>query len=247
MTKPLAGKVALVTGASRGIGRAVAERLAVDGAAIAVHYHNNKDLAADIVAEIELGGGRAIAVGGDVAIPAEIRAAFDATEEAFGRIDIVVNNAAICASGPLESMSEEIIDQLLTINLKSVIISCQQAATRLHDSGRIINISTTLPAQHIGVLGAYAASKGGIEWLSVSLARQLAHRSITVNSVAPGPTETDMLVPEARAQLQQDIFSTIPLGRLGHPSDLADAIAFLAGPSASWITGQRLAVNGGAI
>ena len=245
MKGDLDSKVALVTGASRGIGRAIAERLAADGAAVVVHCVNSRSAADELVAEIQRSGGRALAVLGDIARSADVSAAFDAAEEAFGGIDILVNNAAIVAAGPIEETDEELFDRLVAVNLKGVFLAAQQAALRLRDGGRIVNVSATLPAPFAGILGAYGATKGGVEVLTRALARQLGPRGITVNAVAPGPTETDMLVPEAREALQARIEELVPLGRLGRPDDVADVVAFLAGGGGRWITGQTIPVNGG--
>jgi 3-oxoacyl-[acyl-carrier protein] reductase len=244
MGHDLSGKVALVTGASRGIGRAIAERLGADGAAVVVSYQHSKDAANDVVAAIERTGGTAISVQGDVSRVEDVRALYTTTRETFGGVDIVVNNAAIASAGPVEAFDEEMFDRLVAVNLKSVFFSAQQAAEHLRDGGRIVNMSTTLPAAHVGILGAYGATKGGIEVLTRALARQLGPRSITVNAVAPGPTDTDMLVPEAREQLNANL-DQIPLGRIGQVDDVADVVAFLVSHQARWITGHTLPANGG--
>jgi 3-oxoacyl-[acyl-carrier protein] reductase len=244
MGTELEGKVALVTGSSRGIGRAIADRLGGEGAVVVVHYNTSRSGADATVKAIEEAGGRAVAVQGDVAQAQAVRSLYDAAEEAFGGIDIVVNNAAIVAAGPVEEIDEETFDRLVAVNLKAVFVSAQEAAKRVRNGGRVINMSTTLPAAHVANLGAYGATKGGIDVLTRALARHLGPRGTTVNAVAPGPTDTDMLVPEARAQVEAHL-EDVPLRRVGLPADIADAVAFLAGPRGGWITGHTLPANGG--
>lgn len=238
------GKVAIVTGASRGIGRAVAERLGFGGAVVIVNYHKNKAAAEEVVGAIADHGGRAVAVRGDVGVPADVRGLFEAASSEFGGVDIVVNNAALAIAGPMEDMAEEDFDRLIAVNLKGVFISAQEAAKHLRDGGRVINVATGLQADAVAFLGAYGATKAGVEVLTRSLAHRLGPRGITVNAVAPGVTDTDMLVPDARATLDATIEQT-PLRRIGQPADLADVVAFLASKNARWITGQTIHANGG--
>jgi len=240
----ISGKIAIVTGASRGIGRAVAERLGDEGAVVVVGYHQNREAAEGVIGTINAAGGRAIAVQGDVGVPADVRALFEVARREFGGVDIVVNNAAVLAGGPVEAISEEDFDRMVAANLGSVFVSGQEAARHLRDGGRMINVAAGLPAAAIGFLGVYGATKAGVEVLTRSLAHQLGSRGITVNAVAPGPTDTDMLAPEARANLDA-LTSQTPLRRLGQPADVADVIAFLAGDDARWVTGQTIHANGG--
>lgn len=244
----LENKVAIVTGATRGIGRAVAERLGRDGAAVIVNYRAERDgakqSAEDVVAAITSAGGRALAVAGDVSRSGDVKGLFDAAEERFDGVDILVNNAAMFAAAPLEYLPEEVFDQLLAVNLKSVYFAGQQAASRLRDGGRIVNIAAGLPNGGIAFMGAYGATKAGVEVLSRSLAHALGARGITVNAVLPGPTDTDMLSEEAR-KTEAQIIGATPLGRLGQPADLADVVAFLASEDSRWVTAQAIAVNGG--
>jgi 3-oxoacyl-[acyl-carrier protein] reductase len=238
------GKVAIVTGASRGIGRAVAERLGRNGAAVVVNYHKNKEAAEEVVDAITTDGGHAIAVRGDVGVPADVRALFETAGSEFGGVDIVVNNAALAIGGPLEDMPEEDFDRLVAVNLKGVFVSSQEAARNLRDGGRVINVATGLQADAVAFLGVYGATKAGVEVLTRSLAHRLGPRGITVNAVAPGVTDTDMLVSEVRATLDATIEQT-PLRRIGQPADLADVVAFLASEAARWVTGQTIHANGG--
>jgi 3-oxoacyl-[acyl-carrier protein] reductase len=237
-------KVAIVTGGSRGIGRVVAERLGRDGAAVVVNYHSSQEAAEAVAEGIRQTGGRAVAVQGDVASAADLCRVYDRAIDELGGVDIVVNNAARVVAAPLELVSEQDFDQLIAVNLKSVFLSSQLAVRHLRDEGRVINLAAGLPNAAIAFLGAYGATKVAVEALTRSLAHQLGPRGITVNAVAPGPTDTDMLAPEARANLDSLIGQT-PLRRLGQPADIADVIAFLASPEARWVTGQTIHVNGG--
>jgi 3-oxoacyl-[acyl-carrier protein] reductase len=196
------------------------------------------------VKAVTAAGGKAVAVAGDVSSRDGVRALYDAAEQNFGGIDIVVNNAGVFTAAPIEYISEEDFDRLVAINLKSVFFAGQEAAQRIRGGGRIINVSAGLPAGGIAFMGAYGATKAGVEVLTRSLAHQLGSRGVTVNAVAPGPTETDMLAPEARQQLE-GMKAMMPLGRLGQPADIADVVVFLATAEARWITAQTIGVNGG--
>ncbi|MFJ7156707.1 SDR family oxidoreductase [Streptomyces sp. NPDC101118] len=244
----LQNKVAIVTGATRGIGRAVAERLGREGAAVVVNFRAGREgaqqQAEDLVGKIKADGGKAVAVAGDVSKAGDVQGLFDAAEREFGGVDILVNNAAVFAAAPIEYLSEEDFDRLIGTNLKSVFFAGQQATSRLRDGGRVVNVAAGLPNGGIAFMGAYGATKAGVEVLTRSLAHALGGRGITVNAVAPGPTDTEMLADEARQMVDQITGST-PLGRLGRPQDLADVVAFLAGDDSRWITGQVIGVNGG--
>ena len=241
----LLGKVAIVTGSSRGIGSASAQRLSDDGATIVVNYAGRSDKAQEVVAQIEAKGRSAIALQADVSKTADIQRLFDRTLDKFGKVDILVNNAAgVNVFKPTAAMTEDEYNSMFDIT-RGVYFALQQAAHHLADNGRIISISTSGTAMAIPAGGAYAGSKAAIEHFSAALAKELGGRGITVNTVSPGVTNTDGLVLE-QAQVDQLIAQT-PLGRLGQPSDLANAIAMLVSDDAHWITGQSIRANGGIV
>ena len=241
---PLTGKVALVTGASRGIGRAIVERLAADGATVVVNYRSNAEAAQEVVQEIENAGGTAVAEQADMSQLNEVHRLFDLTTERFGRLDILVNNAGIIAPQPIADATEESFDRVFAVNAKGTFFAIQEAAKRMANGGRIIDITSVNTELYRPGVADYAGSKAAVEQFTKVAAKEPGARNIMVNAVSPGATDTDMMrgnPPEAREQLAQ----MSPLGRMGEPQDIADVVAFLASDGARWITGQNIQVSGG--
>jgi 3-oxoacyl-[acyl-carrier protein] reductase len=239
----LSNKVAIVTGASRGIGRAIAERLGREGASVVVNYAGNAEKAREVVATIEASGARAIAVQGDMGKADDIRALFEAAAQSFGAPDIVVSCAAVSLFKPHVAVTDEEFDRVLNLNVRGVFHVLKEAAVRVRDGGRIIQFSTGATKMPLPGAGLYAASKAAGEQFALALAKELGSRQITVNLVSPGVTRTDgLIMPED--DLQHLIHQT-PLGRLGQPQDIADVVAFLASDDARWVNGQNLQINGG--
>jgi|SRR5579883_3155567 len=247
MGQHLSGKVALVTGASRGIGRAIALRLAADGAAVAVNYAGSAQQGEETAALIGQAGGRAVPVRADVSKVADVRRLFDATFAAFGRLDILVNNAGTILYKPLADVTEEEYDRLFGVNVKGTFFCCQEAAKRMADGGRIVNLSSSTTALMLPTYAAYVATKGAVEQLSHVLAKELGARGITVNVVSPGPTDTELFSQGKTEEQKQTFGRMASLGRLGRPDDIAAAVAMLVGPDAGWVTGQNIRANGGVI
>ena len=240
-------KVAIVTGASRGIGAAIAERLARDGFTVVVNYAGSQAPAEALVRKVEAAGGRALAARADVADPAAVAAMFDAAEAAFGGVDVLVNNAGIMKLATLAESDDALFESQVAINLKGTFNALRQAARRLRNGGRIVNLSTSVVGLHLETYGVYVATKAAVEAMTPVLAKELRGRSITVNGVAPGPTGTDLFLDGKSPELVERMSKMNPLERLGTPDDIAAAVAFLAGPDGSWINGQVLRANGGMI
>ncbi|WP_086669396.1 SDR family oxidoreductase [Lentzea kentuckyensis] len=239
-------RVAIVTGGSRGIGRAAAERLAADGMAVVIVYAGNKTEADKAVEEIKSTGGQAIAAQADVADEIALSAAFDLAVETFGGVDVVVNSAGIMPLGTVADMDLEVFDRIMRTNARGTFVVSQQAARRLRNGGAIINVSSSVVGLRFPQYGAYAMSKGGVEALTLVLARELRGRDITVNTVAPGPTATALFLDGKDEATIDTLAKQAPLERIGSPDDIAEVISFLAGP-ARWINGQVVRANGGII
>ncbi|MBX4924317.1 SDR family oxidoreductase [Rhizobium binae] len=240
-------RVAIVTGASKGIGRAIALRLAKDGIAVVVNYASSRQAADAVVADIEMGGGKALAVQADISGPTAAADLFTAAEERFGGADILVNNAGIIRLAPIADMDDASFEQQIAINLTGTFRAVREAARRLRDGGRIINFSSSVVGAYGPTYGIYAASKAAVEAITHVASKELGRRGITVNAVAPGPVETELFMSGKPDDLVQRIVGTIPLGRLGQPDDIASVVSFLAGPEGGWVNGQVLRANGGMI
>ncbi len=240
-------RCAIVTGSSRGIGAAVVQRLAANGFAVIVNYTGSAEPADALVRTIEAAGGTALAHKADVSSAADAAAMFDAAETAFGGVDVLVNNAGIMKLAPLAESGDDLIDRHLSVNLKGTINMLREAARRLRDGGRIVNFSSSVVGLYQPTYGVYAATKAGVEALTHILAKELGARGITVNAVAPGPTATALFLDDKDPVTIDRIAKAAPLGRLGQPGDIADVVAFLAGPEGGWVNGQVLRVNGGVV
>lgn len=242
-----AQRAAIVTGASRGIGRAIALRLAADGFAVTVNYAGNHAAAEDVAAQIVAAGGRAVAVGADVSRVAEVERLFDESVRAWGRVDALVNNAGALLTKPVAEVTEAEFDRLFGVNVKGTFFCCREAARRLADGGRIVNLSSSTTAMMIPGYAAYVATKGAVEQLTHVLAKELGPRGITVNAVSPGPTDTELFGQGKTEEQKQAYARMAALGRLGTPGDIAAVVAALVGPDGTWVTGQTVRANGGLI
>lgn len=240
-------RVAIVTGSSKGIGAAIARRLAADGLAVVVNYATGAGPADDVVVDIKKAGGEAIAVQADISDPAQVAVLFDTAEQAFGGVDVLVNNAGIMKLALLAETSDELWSQTIAINLTGVFYGLRKAATVLRDGGRIVSFSSSVVGLYGPTYAAYAATKAGIEAMSHILSKELGPRKITVNVIAPGPVATDLFLTGKSEDDIRPLVGRTPLGRLGEPDDIARAISFLVGPDGSWINGQVLRANGGII
>ena len=242
-------QVAIVTGASRGIGAAIAKQLSRDGYAIVVNYSGNAEEAQTVVDAIAAEQGQAIAVRADVADPKAVSAMFDQAIQAFGRVDVLVNNAGIMPPGlpTLADTDDATFDRLIAVNLKGSFNTLREAATRLEQGGRIVNFSTSVIGLAMPGYAVYAATKSAIETMTNIMAKELRGKHITVNAIAPGPTATGLFLNGKSPEVIERLSKAAPLERLGTPEDIAAAVAFLASPAAAWINGQTLRANGGLV
>jgi 3-oxoacyl-[acyl-carrier protein] reductase len=241
------GRVAVVTGGSRGIGRETALRLAADGYAVVVGYSTNRVEAEKVVVEIEERGGRALAVGGDVSDAAVAQALLDRAEAAYGGVDVVVHAAGQMLLAPVAELDLDDLDGLLRVNVRGTFAVAQQAVRRLRAGGALVLFSTSVVGLAFPAYGAYAATKGAVEALTPILAKELRGRDVTVNAVAPGPTATDLFLDGKSEEQVAALAAQPPLERLGTPADIAATVAFLAGPDGHWVNGQVLRANGGIV
>ncbi len=243
-------RTAIVTGASGGIGAAVAERLAKDGFTVVVNYAGNAASAAAVVPRIEAAGGHAVAAQADISDVAAVARMFDSAETAFGGVDALINNAGIMSLAPIADSSDALFDRHIAVNLKgtfNTFNTLREAARRLRDGGRIVNFSSSVTGLLQPTYGVYAATKAAVEAMTSILAKELRGRNITVNAIAPGPTATKLFLDGKPQEVIERLSKLAPLERLGQPQDIADAVAFLAGPDGAWINGQTLRANGGII
>lgn len=239
--------VAIVTGASRGIGAATARRLARDGLAVVVNFVRGREAAEAVVRDIEAAGGRATAVQADIRAPDGAARLFDAAEQAFGGVDVLVNNAGMMTLGPIAEVADADLEAQVALNLLGVARGMREAAGRLRDGGRIVSFSSSVVGLYQPGYGVYAATKAAVEALTHVLAKELGPRGITVNAVAPGPIETDFFLAGKSEEQVRAIAGMNPFKRLGQPDDIAEVVAFLAGPEGRWVSGQVLRANGGVV
>lgn len=243
--KSLVNKVAIVTGSSSGIGRAIAERLATAGATVVVNYAHSADKAQAVVEQIEQHQGKALAIQADMSKVADIRDLFQEASDRFGQIDILINNAGIAVQGNISEVTEEDYEKVFAVNVRGVLFALQEATKYIQDGGRIINVSSSTTVYPSPGLAVYAASKATEKIFTEILAQEIGDRNITVNSIMPGPTIPGMF-EGVDPQTQKQAAALSPFNRLGKPQDIADVVAFLASEEARWITGQHILVNGGA-
>ncbi|MCK9861735.1 SDR family oxidoreductase [Paenibacillus sp. ATY16] len=241
----LQGKVAIVTGASRGIGRQIAIQLGEAGAKVVVNYSSNEEKANEVVQFIEQAGGEAAAIRGDIRKVGDVEGLFSETLERFGRVDILVNNGGIMDLAPIASVTEEMFDRQFMINVKGTYFACQQAMKHMASGGTIINFSTSVSGAMLPTYSVYAATKGAVEQLTRQLAKEFGPKDIIINCIAPGQVSTELFLNGKSEELVDSFRRMNAFGRLGEPNDIANAVELLVSDKARWITGQTLRVNGG--
>ena len=240
-------RVAIVTGGSRGIGAAIAERLAGDGFTVIINYSGDTGPAEALARRIEGEGGRALIAKADVSDPDAVHGMFDTVEATFGGVDVLVNNAGIMKLAKIADSDDALFDRQIAVNLKGSFNAMREAAKRLRDGGRIVNFSTSVVGTRLETYGVYAATKSAIETMTAILSKELRGRNITVNAVAPGPTSTDLFLNGKSPELIERLAKMNPLERLGRPADIASVVAFLVGADGGWVNGQVLRANGGMV
>jgi 3-oxoacyl-[acyl-carrier protein] reductase len=239
------GQVALVTGASRGIGAKIAKRLARDGFRVVVNYSGNASAAQNVADEIVEQGGEALVVQANVGDSPAVAAMFEKAVVAFGSIDVVVSNAGIMKLAPIAELTDDVVDATITANLKGTFNVCREAARQIKSGGRIINLSSSVIGMRLPTYGIYIATKAAVEGLTQVLAQEMRGRNVRVNAVAPGPTATDLFLNGKGEELLERMAKMNPLERLGEPDDIARVVAFLASPEGAWVNGQIIRANGG--
>ncbi|RFU48147.1 SDR family oxidoreductase [Paraburkholderia sp. DHOC27] len=245
MSQDQSSKVAIVTGASRGIGAALARRLASDGFAVAVNYASSASEADALVAELKAAGARAVAVKADIAQAADVRAMFELVEQQLGKVDVLVNNAGVLKTTPLADTSDALFEQTFGINVRGTFNTLREAAARMNNGGRIVNFSSTTLALNMPGYAIYNGTKAAVEAFTRVFSKELRGRNITVNAVAPGPVATSLFLDGKTDEQIQNFARMPPLERLGEPDDIAAVVSFLVGPNAAWVNGQVLRANGG--
>ena len=241
----LTGKVAIVTGSSRGIGRGIAEKLGRDSAAVVVNYSGSEEEAKDVVNAIVAAGGKAMAIQASLSRVEDIRRLFAETIQHFGQLDILVNNAGTGIVAPIAQVTEEEYDKVFDLNVRGVLFALQEASRRMNNNGRIVNISSTTTIHPEAGMAVYGASKAAIKLFTTVMAKEVGERGITVNTVMPGPTIPGMF-GNMSPEVQQQAAASSPFNRVGTPQDIADIVAFLVSDEARWLTGQEICANGGA-
>lgn len=238
---------AIVTGGSRGIGAAIAARLAADGFPVVINFAGNKPAADEVLKSVEKAGGRAMLFQADVSDAASVRRMFDAAEEKFSSVEVAVNNAGIMKLAPIADTDDALFDSHVGINLKGTFNVLREAAKRVRSGGRIVNLSSSVVGLYFPGYAVYAATKAGIEAMTHVMVKELRGRNVTVNVIAPGPTGTALFLDGKPQSVIDELTHLAPLERLGRPDDIANAVSFLAGPDGAWVNGQVLRVNGGVI
>jgi 3-oxoacyl-[acyl-carrier protein] reductase len=241
----LQNKVAIITGASKGIGTHIAKTLARAGAKVVVNYASSQASADQVVAEICFSGGEAIAVRADVSRTSEVKALFDATIAKFGKVDLLINNAGIAIYKTLKDTTDDDFDRIFDINVRGVFLTLREAATRLENGGRIVNLSSSVTRLMMPAYGSYSATKAAVEQMTRVFAKEVGQRGITVNSISPGPTNTELFTAGKTEEAIKRLAAMAALGRIGEPEDIARVVLFLVSDEAAWVTAQNVGVNGG--
>ncbi len=245
--KILEGKVAIITGSSRGIGRVVAEQLADLGAKVVINYSSNRQKAAQVVEGIIQKGGKALALHADLSKLSDVKELFTKTIAEFGKVDILINNAGLMITKPLTDVTEDDFDKQFAVNVKGTFFACQQAMKHMENNGRIVNFSTSVTGQMFPAYSVYAGTKGAVEQFTRQLAKEFGSKQITINAVAPGPVNTELFNIGKTEQQIEGMKKMNAFGRIGEPEDIASVIEFLVSDKSQWVTGQTLRVNGGFI